>query len=350
MTKITSREFGKTKDGQAVTAFTLTNSNAMSVTILDFGCSIQSITLLDKNGVRQDMALGYDDVASYEQGGCFYGAVVGRFANRIGGATFVLDGKRYQLEKTPGESNHVHGIFAKKMFHSSIEKESVVMTYMSPDMEEGFPGNLNVEVRFSLSEDNAIEIAYKATTDAPTILNLTNHCYFNLNGQDGSTIYNHKLRLNCSHFTEYNDDFSQSGNIIDVTDTPLDFRKEKTIGEDFDKPYRQVRICTGYDHNMIIDGELGQLKLAAICSSDVTGISLETYTTEPAIHFYSSNYLEFDPVKFGKNGLHYPRNGAVCFEAQHYPDSPNHSHFPSVVLRPGETYTQKTIYKFKTSR
>ena len=345
MTKITSKEFGKTKDGRIVTAFEMKNSNNMCVTILDFGCAIQSITLLDKNNNIVDVVLGYDNVLSYENGTCFYGAVVGRFANRIGNASFVLDGKKYQLEKTIGENNHVHGVFAKRLFDATIVGENLILKYTSPDMEEGYPGNLNLEVCYHLTDDNALEILYKATTDAPTILNLTNHCYFNLNGQDGSTIFDHKLQLNCSYFTEYNEDFSQSGKITSVDNTPLDFRKEHTFGERFEDNYQQLRICTGYDHNMVIDGNPNELKFVGTCKSDKTGITLKMYTTEPAIQLYSSNYIHFDPVKCGKNGVCYPKNGAFCFEAQHYPDAPNHSNFPSTVLRPGEVYTQKTIYK-----
>lgn len=342
---IISREFGKTKDGQKVTAFELKNKNNMTITILDFGCTIQKITLPDKNGVIRDITLGYDDVESYENGSCFYGAVVGRYANRIGNAHFVLDGKDYQLEKSIGENNHVHGVFLKRIFKATVDGENLVLTYTSPDMEEGYPGNLDVQVVYHLDDENALEISYKATTDAPTIVNLTNHCYFNLNGQDGSTIFDHKLTLNCSHFTEYNEDFSQSGNIISVDNTPLDFRKEHTFGERFYDEYHQLRICTGYDHNMIIDGKENELKFVGSCKNDSTGYYLEMFTTEPAIQLYTSNYIHFDPVKFGKNGIRYPKQGAFCLEAQHYPDSPNHPNFPNTVLRPGETYTQKTIYK-----
>ena len=343
---ITSYKFGQTKDGSVVTAFKLSNKN-ISVTILDFGCTIQSIIVKDKHGISRDIVLGYDDVSSYEEGTCFYGAIVGRYANRIGGARFSLDGKEYILEKTNGENNHVHGVFSKKLFKSSIENEKLVLRYCSPSMEEGFPGNLNVEVTYSLNNDQ-LEINYLASCDAPTVINLTNHTYFNLNGQDGSTILDHKVHLNCSYFSEYNEDFSQTGRIIPVENTPLDFRKEHTIKERFNDDYYQLRLCTGYDHNMIIDGKAGELKFVGSCSTDATGLCVEVFTTEPAVHFYSSNYVEFDAVKIGKNGIHYPKQGALCFEAQHYPDSPRYAHFPSTVLRPGEEYKQKTIYKIKT--
>ena len=349
MINIFSNEFGLTKEGQKVTAHEMHNDNGMSVRILDFGCTVQSVVVSDRNGVPTDVVLGYDDIESYESGSCFYGAIVGRCANRIKNASFVLDGKEYQLEKNEGE-NHNHGVFNKKMFAAQIDGEKLVLRYLSPGMEEGYPGNLSVEVRYHLCEDNALEIEYKATTDAPTILNLSNHSYFNLNGQDGSTVLNHKLWLNSSNFTEYDETFAQTGRIIPVENTPLDFREEQTIGARFDSDYPKFRVCTGYDHNMVLDGKDGELKPIGTAKSEKTGICLEAFTTEPAIQLYSANYIHFDPVKKGKNGVSYPKNGGICMEAQHYPDSINHPNFPSTVLRPGEIYTQKTVYRFKVEK
>ena len=346
MVNILTKEFGVTKEGQNVTAYEMQNGNGMSVRILDFGCTVQSVIVSDRNGVATDVVLGYDDVVSYESGSCFYGAIVGRCANRIKNARFILDGKEYRLEKNEGE-NHNHGIFNKRIFDAHIEDGNVILRYVSPDMEEGYPGNLSVEVCYHLCEDNALEINYKATTDAPTILNLSNHSYFNLNGQDGSTVLDHKLLLNSSNFTEYDETFAQTGRIIPVENTPLDFREEQTIGARFDSDYPRFRVCTGYDHNMVLDGKDGELKPIGIAKSEKTGILLEAFTTEPAIQLYSANFIHFDPVKKGKYGVRYPKNGGLCMEAQHYPDSINHPHFPSTVLRPGEIYTQKTVYRFK---
>ncbi|MBP5466005.1 MAG: galactose mutarotase [Clostridia bacterium] len=348
MINIQSKEFGKIKDGRKVTAYEMSNSNGMSVRILDYGCTIQSITVPDEKGVFTDVVLGYDDISSYENGSCYYGAIVGRYANRIGDARFMLDGKEYLLEKTSeNEPHHLHGVYAKRLFEGRIEDGSVAFKYLSPDKEERFPGNLSIEVRYVLSEDNALELSYTATTDAPTILNLTNHCYFNLNGQDGSTVFDHKVWLNSSNFTEYTETFAQTGRIIPVFNTPLDFTKEQTIGARFDDDYHQFRICTGYDHNMVLDGKVGELKPIGTAKSDKSGICLEAFTTEPAIQFYSANFIHFDSVPKGKNGVRYPKNGGFCFEAQHYPDSMNHKNFPNVILRPGETYKQKTIYRLK---
>ena len=348
MTVITRRPFGYTKDGKPVTAFTLRNGSDMAVTILDMGATIQSIVLPDKNGVPTDVVLGYEDVSSYEEGSCFYGAVVGRLANRLKGGHFVLDGKEYQLEKnSPNGTNHIHGVFPHRIFDAEIRQEALVLRYRSPAFEEGIPGNLDLTVTYRLSEDNALSLDYKAVTDAPTIVNLTNHCYFNLNGQNGSTVLNHKVRLHAIAYTEYEPEFAPTGRIISVKGTPLDFHQEHTIGERFDDPYHQFRICTGYDHNMILEGEAGELKPIGTASSDVTGITLEAFTTEPAFQFYSANFIQYDPVPFGKRGIRYPKNGGLCFEAQHYPDAINQPHFPNTVLRPGETYRQTTIYRLK---
>ena len=346
MVTILTKEFGKTKEGRRVTAFEMRNSNGMSVSILDFGAIVQSIIVPDKKGVPTDVVLGYDDVVSYEDGSCFYGAIVGRCANRIKNARFTLDGKEYRLEKNEGE-NHNHGVFSKRMFDALIDDETLILRYVSPDMEEGYPGELTVDVRYQLCEENALEIEYKATTDTPTILNLSNHSYFNLNGQDGSTVLEHKLWLNSSNFTEYDETFAQTGRIISVENTPLDFREEQAIGARFDSDYPRFRVCTGYDHNMVLDGREGELKPIGIVKSEKSGISLEAFTTEPAIQLYSANYIQFDPVPNGKKGIRYPKNGGLCMEAQHYPDSINHPNFPSTVLRPGEVYRQKTVYRFK---
>ena len=347
MITIKESTFGYAKNSAKVTAFSLSNSHGVTVTLLDYGATIQSIIVPDRNGNPLDIVLGYDDIASYEKGSCFYGAVVGRYANRIGYAKFTLDGKEYRLENnTPTEPHHIHGTFAHRMFHSRVENQSIVFSYLSPDGEERFPGNLSLEVKYTLKEDNSLELFYKATTDAPTVVNLTNHCYFNLNGQDGSTILDHKVYLNCSYYTEYDPTFAQTGKIISVSNTPLDFRAEQTIGARFTDDYHQFRICTGYDHNMVIDGPEGSLKPIGTIKNEKTGIMVEAFTTEPAIQFYSGNFIQYDAAEKGKGGVRYPKNGGVCMETQHYPDSVNHPHFPSTVLRPEETYTQQTIFKF----
>ena len=348
MTTIVSAPFGYTQEGKEVRAFTLSNENGMNVRILDLGCAIQSITLPDKSGDIIDVVLGYEDVLSYENGSCFYGAIVGRYANRIKGGRFYLDGKEYQLEKnSPNGTNHIHGVFAKRLFDAEIVGETLRLHYLSPDLEEGYPGNLRLTVTYSLDEENTLRIEYEATCDQTTVINLTNHCYFNLNGQDGSTVLNHNVWLNCIAYTEYSDTFAPTGRIISVEGTPLDFRKNHTIGERFDDDYRQLRICTGYDHNMILDGKVGELKPVGTAYSENSGLTLEVFTTEPAIQFYSGNFIHLDAAKVGKQGIRYPKNGGLCMEAQHYPDSVNHPEFPSTTLKAGETYHQTTIYRIK---
>ena len=349
MRTVITREFGHTKEGRKVSAYELCNGNGMRVRLLDFGGTIQSISVPDRSGALMDVVLGYDDVRSYENGSCYYGATVGRYANRIGGGRFVLDGKEYQLEKNSENGcNHIHGVFAKRMFDAVIDHGDLILRRISPDLEEGYPGNLSLEIRYHLDEDNALVIDYTATTDAPTVLNLSNHCYFNLNGLNGSTILNHLVCLNSSFYTEYDEIFAQTGRIVSVENTPLDFRKAHTFGERFYDAYPPLRVCTGYDHNMVLDGAENALKPIGTVKSDQTGICLEAFTTEPAIQLYSGNFMHFDPVPNGKNGIRYPKNGGFCLEAQHYPDSVNHPHFPSTVLRPGEVYRQKTIYRFRT--
>jgi len=199
---------------------------------------------------------------------------------------------------------------------------------------------------FELRGDNAPEIAYTAVTDEPTVVNLTNHSYFNLNGQDGSTVLDHRVWLNSSHYTEYTPSFSQTGRIIPVENTPLDFRQEHTIGARCNDEYEQLRICTGYDHNMVLDGIEGKMKPIGTAKSNKTGICVDASTTEPAIQFYCANFIQLDPVPHGKNGVRYPRNGGFCMEAQHFPDSVHHRHFPSTILRPDETYRQTAVYRF----
>ena len=347
MIKIEKKDFGRTKEGDKVTLFEMSNSNGLIVKMLDYGCTIQSVIVPDRNGNPVDIVLGYEDVASYEEGTFYYGATVGRCANRIKGACFTLNGRQYQLSKnSEGGRNHVHGAYCKRMYNARVDKDTIIFDLYSPDGEEGYPGNVTVEIRYTLKEDNSLEINYKAKTDAPTLVNLTNHCYFNLNGHDGSTVLNHRVWLNSSAFSEYDEYFGQTGNIIPVDNTPLDFRVEETIGARFADNYLKFRVCTGYDHNMILDGKLGELKPLGYAKSDVTGITLEAFTTEPATQFYSGNFIELDPERHNKQGIVYPKNGGFCMEAQHYPDAINHPNFPSVVLNPGEEYTQTTIYRF----
>lgn len=347
MTKIQKELFGITKDGKQVSRYILTNENGMQVYLIDFSCAVQKIIVPDKSGNLTDIVLGYDDLKGYEQGSVFFGVIAGRYANRILNAAFDLDGKHYTLPKNDGE-NHLHGVLTKTVFSGSIEGDSVVFSYLSPDMEEGYPGNVDMKVRYSLLDDNTLRISYSAETDAPTVVNLTNHSYFNLNGQDGSEITDHLLTICADKSTEVGAGTVPTGRISAVKGTPLDFTSEKAIGKDLRSDDSQMTICGGFDHNYILNGSGKEMKLAARLRNPENGLVLECRTTQPAMQLYSGNFLAGDAAPFGKNGLRYPKNGGVCLETQHYPCSPNFPDFPSTVLRPGEKYEEITDYRIYT--
>jgi aldose 1-epimerase len=346
MISILPESFGTTKNGKAVTRYTLVNSNGVGVRVLSYGCAIQSICVPDRNGDFRDVVLGYSSIDGYEEGSVYLGAFIGRCANRIRGAEFTLNGKTYHLEKNDGNNNN-HGAFARRVVDGYIDNDAIVFRFISHPSEEGYPGILSVELRYRLTEDNALEIEYRATTDEDTVVNLTNHAYFNLSG-DGSDILDHSLRLYADRFTEVGGENLPTGEIRIVEGTPLDFRTAKPIGRDIFADDEQIRLCLGYDHNFIINKGDSEPKLFAEASSPKSGITLAAYTTEPGFQLYTGNFLDTDAAPCGKNRVRYPRYGGFALEAQHYPDSPNIPHFPSVVLRKGEKYYQKTVYRFAT--
>lgn len=341
MINISSRPFGFTSRGEAVTLYTLENSAGMSVGVLDFGCTVHSLRVTAPGGESIDTVLGCDDVAGYENGTCYFGAFVGRYANRIKGSRFVLDGREYRLPPNEGE-NHLHGVLTKTVFRAAPGEDCLELSCLSPEGEEGFPGNMSVGVKYTLGEDNALVIDYSAVTDAPTVLNFTNHSYFNLNGHDSGDILGHTLQLDAKCFTEGGAGTLPTGRILPVRGTPMDFTEEKAVGRDIGAEYEQLRLCGGYDHNYILGGTAGVLRRVATLSGDKSGISMECYTTQPAIQLYTGNFVDSE----GKNGAHYAHRSGLCLETQHYPCSPNFPDFPSTVLRPGEKYRETTIYKF----
>lgn len=343
MTMITAEPFGATKAGEAVTRWTLRNNAGMCVRVLGYACAVQSIVVPDRNGDPIDVALGYDDLAGYEAGSCFFGAFVGRYANRIKGASFDLNGKRYTLEQNDG-NNHLHGVYCHQVFDGSVENNALVFRRVSPDGEEGYPGTLTFEVRYILREDNALAIEYRAETDADTVVNFTNHTYFNLNGT--GDVLKHKLTLAASRFTEGDAETLPTGNILPVDGTPMDFRGGNAIGEGVVSDYEQIALCRGYDHNYILDTGGSLAEKFAEAEGDVSGIRLSAYTTQPAVQLYTGNYVDDDSAPHGKGGVRYPRYAGFCLETQHYPCSPNYPQFPGTVLRPGETYRHTTIYRF----
>ena len=345
MIKIYTEPFGVITNGNNVTRFVMENENGMKVAVLDYGCTVQSILVPDRDGVLRDVALGYDDASCYEKGSCFLGAFVGRYANRIGNAAFTLNGRIYRLKKNEGE-NHLHGTFAHRLFDGVVKDNAVEFRFESLPSEEGYPGTLKGKVLYRLTDDNALEIEYTAVCDEDTVINLTNHTYFNLNGQDGSDVLDHVMRLYADSFTELNEDQLPTGRILGVDNTPLDFRREKKIGANLSSDHPQMRLASGYDHNMILNGTAGTLREIARVKSPQTGITLTASTTEPAVQFYSGNFVQGDRAPHGKAPVRYPRYGGFCLEAQHYPDSVHHPDFPDTALKKGETYYQKTVYRF----
>lgn len=341
MADITPRHFGTTAAGEAVTLYTMRNSGGMSVGVLDYGCTVQSVLVRSPGGGMLDVVLGYDDVAGYENGTCFFGAFVGRYANRIKGSAFDLGGKHYEIPANEGK-NHLHGVLMKTVFTAAEDNGILVLKYLSPDGEEGFPGNLDITVKYSLTEENELVMEYTAITDADTVVNFTNHSYFNLNGCDGGDVLGHTLRLEADKFTEGDPETIPTGRILPVRGTPMDFTGGKTVGQDIGADYEQLKLCRGYDHNFIFRSEDGVMKCVAVLKGNQSGITMECSTTQPAVQLYTGNFVD----DTGKGGVQYGQYSALCLETQHYPCSPNFPEFPSTVLRPGEEYSQRTVYKF----
>ena len=337
---VTRSDFGKTNDGRPVALYTLTNASGAQVQITDFGGFVVSIRVPDKDGVLQDVVLGYDNINEYQNYSVFYGTFVGRVGNRLKDAEFTIDGVTYQLSKNDGV-NHLHGDFDKIFYDVTEGENSVTLSTVIPDGFEGYPGALDLKLTYALDDEGAFSIKYYATTDKATIINLTNHSYFNLNGQDASLIWDHELKLFCSNYTACGTDLIPDGRILPVAGTALDFTEAKAIGKNKDDASFGFKL---YDNNFVIDNWDGTVKQAAAAYSPKTGIHMDVYTDQPGIQFYSSGSHPEERV--GKNGVVYPRNGAFCLETQHFPSSNSNPSFPTIELRPGEVYDTTTIYKF----
>ncbi len=350
------KSFGQTPDGRDAQLYTLENSNGIRAEIANYGGIIVRLFTRDRKGALSDVVLGFDTLAEYIAQSPFFGCIVGRCGNRIAGGRFVLDGQSYTLaqnNKPGGIPCHLHGGrrgFDKVLWHaepfSSPTGSALRLQYESKNGEEGYPGNLNVTVTYVLGGDDALTIVYEARTDRATPVNLTNHSYFNLAGEGAAPVLGHVLTLNASAYTPVNAGLVPQGEIAPVADTPFDFTAPHTIGERIDRPHEQLRFAGGYDHNFVLDARGGQLALAATVLEPQSGRLMEVLTTEPGVQFYSGNFLTGSLV--GKNGHVYPRRGGFCLETQHFPDSPNQPHFPSVILRPGETLHSTTVYRFST--
>ncbi|MBK0383770.1 galactose mutarotase [Pedobacter sp. SD-b] len=328
--------------------FTLTNQNNMKVTITNLGGRVVSIFVPDKNGKMVDVALGYDNLQCYlKDNEPYFGAIIGRYGNRIAKGKFSLGNKEYRLEINNGP-NALHGGsdgFHNKVWQAEqIDDHVLILGLFSPDGEGGYPGNLNVKVTYSLTPENALKIDYEAETDKKTIINLTNHSYFNLDGEGNLSISDHVLTIDADHIVEVDETAIATGNLLTVENTPFDFRKPKSIGNHIDDEHQQIRFGQGYDHTFVFNKKEGLEKVASIYS-DKTGINLDVFTEEPGLQLYTGNFLD-GKDKDGKNGNPYPHRSGFCLETQHFPDSPNQPNFPSTVLNVGETYNTTTIYQF----
>src|SRR5271165_921609 len=348
-TQVSTRSGGKLPDGSPVEIYTLKDER-IEVQVMTYGGDVISLKVPDRSGKMQDVALGFDDPMGYygnvnSKSAAFFGPIVGRYANRIAHAKFVLDGKEYTLTKNNGD-NTLHGGPGGLQNHNWTGKviaDGVELKYLSKDGEEGYPGNLSVTVRYTVSGGD-LKIEYAATTDKTTVVNLTNHSYFNLSGQGQGTILAEELKLNASRFTPVDSGLIPTGELKSVVGTPFDFLKPRTIGERISADDEQIRLGHGYDHNFVIDGGGKGMTEAAEVYDPASGRVLQVLTTEPGVQLYTSNFL--DGTINGKGGVFYPRNGALCLETQHFPDSPNHPDFPTAVLKPGSEFHSTTIFRF----
>jgi aldose 1-epimerase len=342
--------FGTTPDGRQVYAYTLKNSRGMEARITNFGGVVLSLTAPDKNGKFADVVLAYDSLAPYLVNKPYFGALIGRFGNRIGKGKFTLDGKEYSLATNNGP-NHLHGGAAgfNKVVWEPKEPEStpgrsLVLTYVSKDGEEGYPGALAVKVTYTLTDSNELRIDYRATSDKATVVNLTQHSYFNLAGPGEGDILGHELMIDADRFTPTDAGLIPTGELPPVKGTPMDFTAPTAIGARINQPYEQLKLAGGYDHNWVLNKKPRTFGLAARVFEPTTGRVMEVFTTEPGVQFYCGNFL--DGSDHGKGGKVYKHRYGFCLETQHFPDSPNKPDFPSTVLRPGEEYSTMTVYRF----
>jgi aldose 1-epimerase len=343
--------FGTLPDGREVHQYTLENRSGFSAQIIDYGATLRSLTVADRNGKMQDVVLGYDSLQAYANGTAYFGAIVGRYGNRIGRGRFTLDGKEYQLTINDGE-NHLHGGkvgFNKVLWDAKpgdSEGASLQLQYVSRDGEEGYPGTVTLKVTYTLTDKNELRIDYEGTTDKPTILNPTQHSYFNLSGSFNQTILDHLLMIDANGFTPVDKGLIPTGEIQDVANTPMDFRTPTAIGAHINDQNEQLTFGRGYDHNWVLNGRAGSVRKVAELYEAGSGRVMTVFTDQPGLQFYSGNFLDGSAI--GKNGVAYGFRCGLCLEAQAFPDSPNKPQFPPVTLRPGQTYHQTTVYQFST--
>jgi aldose 1-epimerase len=347
---VKKQAFGKLADGQEISLYTLSNKSGMAASVMNYGAILVSLRVPDKAGKLGDVVLGFDSLEGYLKPNPYFGAIVGRYGNRIAHGTFQLDGVRYSLAKNNG-ANSLHGGlkgFDKQVWtaqETAVDgAPAVAFHYLSKDGEEGYPGNLSVTVTYSLNDANELKIGYSATTDKDTVLNVTNHSYFNLKGEGEGDILGHVLRLNSDRFTPVDSGLIPTGELKPVKGTPFDFTTPEVIGARIEAKDEQIKLGGGYDHNFVLNKTGKEMTLAAVASDLTSGRVMEVSTTEPAVQFYTGNFL--DGTVTGKGGHVYARRSGFCLETQHFPDAPNHPKFPSVVLKPGETFASTTVFKF----
>jgi len=344
--------FGTLADGGKVTLYTLTNGAGAEVKIINYGAIVVSLKVPDRTGTLRDVVLGYDDLAGYVADKSFIGTVVGRYGNRIAAGKFTVDGKSHQLDLNDGP-NHLHGgaqgIY-KKLWQATVVKSkdgpAVKLTYVSPDGEGGYPGKVTLTLTYTLLKDNALRLEYRGTTDKPTILNPTDHSYFNLSGDPKQTILDEELTIDADKTTPVGPGLIPTGALADVAGTPFDFRKPTKIGARIDAKDDQLVLGKGYDHNWVLRGPAHRVRQVAELFDPRSGIAMQILTDQPGLQFYSGNFL--DGKIHGKGGVAYQHRTALCLETQLFPDSPNHANFPSAVLRPGQQYRQTTVYRFSS--
>ncbi|MDG2397535.1 MAG: galactose mutarotase [Flavobacteriaceae bacterium] len=347
---ISKSDYGKTPDGISVEQYILKNKKGMKIAIITYGGIITSWTAPDKNGMYQDIVLGYNSLDEYIKSTPYFGAIIGRYGNRIANGKFTLEGIEYTLAQNNGPNNLHGGIkgFDKVVWNAEeVISDTIIglkLTYHSKDKEEGFPGNLETVVTYTLTEDNTLEVLYEATTDKKTIINLTQHSYFNLSGDFNKTILNHEITIDADTYIPVDETLIPTGELAPVAGTPFDFRKPKTMALEINADNDQLKKGGGYDHCWVLNDQDEGMRLNATAYHPESGRVLEVFSNEPGIQLYSGNFL--DGTLPSKNGGTYAYRSGFCLETQHYPDSPNQNNFPSVVLSPGEKYSSKTSFKF----
>lgn len=341
--QIERRLFGTHQDGTPVYAYKMENANGVQAELISYGAAVRTLIVPNKHGSKADVVLGYDDLAGYQADNCYFGATIGRIGNRIRNAAFTLNGRPYQLAKNNGE-HHLHGGlsgFNSRNWLGEILPDGVAFTRYSPDGEEGYPGGLQLNVRYRLTDDNALHIEYLACAEETTICNLTNHSYFNLSGHNGGDILSHELTIHAPFYTPGDAGCVPTGEIFLVSGTPMDFTASKPIGRDIASDFPQVKQFGGYDHNFVLAGPAGMREIA-VAHEPVSGRTMRVFSDLPGVQLYTGNMTD----AMGKGGTHYKQHAAFCLETQYFPDAINHRHFEGPVLKAGETFKSETVYQF----